>query len=117
MQVVALRESVIDQRRTDSDGRWRRRGDHTARADQAGKEAKLHGKKNEWAIEDDIRRTTITLQGFLLLSPAERRKRIEKRLTEKGLEKDELPNARAFRRFWERRAKDLRTAINGGPRW
>ena len=48
--------------------------------------------KIEWAIEEDMRRTKITATGFFMLSPVERRKRIEKTLTDNGLAQDDLPS-------------------------
>jgi hypothetical protein len=64
-------------------------------------------KKIAAAIEEDMRKTKITRQGFDVLSPQERRTRIEKRLLQDlGLSKDELPSAKDYWRYWRKQAVD-----------
>jgi hypothetical protein len=64
-------------------------------------------KKIAAAIEEDMRKTKITQRGFAVLSPQERRTRIEKRLKEDlGLDQDELPGAKDYWRYWRKHAVD-----------
>jgi hypothetical protein len=71
-----------------------------------GKRPSAIGAQCEWAMRQEIQKSHITRQGFLLLSTPKIVERIHARLTGEGLRPDDLPEKREIRR-WQLRC--LRT--------